>query len=167
MSRGCDDYRDTAIDSIGVNCWRALLYGCDTPTSWGLSQALHVTHATSYAKTHHPPAIVTTRPDEYDHSSSDRESAQGDSLGAVEAEVEDGLSGERRLLAAIIMQAATDYRGVGFKVSKDNRRKLNARAREWLWSNNSDIGSFVWACTHLGIKPQEIRGRLQEIREGA
>lgn len=37
---------------------------------------------------------------------------------------------------------------------------LRQRARRWLLSPDTAVGTFVWLCAHLGLAPSAVRGRL-------
>jgi hypothetical protein len=67
---------------------------------------------------------------------------------------------ERRLWAAVLIQAVKDLSGYALVDSSRDRTRVQYQARHWFSSNNCDVGSFRWICDELELEPSWIRRRL-------
>lgn len=68
------------------------------------------------------------------------------------SETTNPVASERDLWAAVVMRAIGDL---------DSRSKsIRREAREWIDSNNTSPGSFLWVCTALGLPPYLVRRRI-------
>jgi len=67
---------------------------------------------------------------------------------------------ERRLWAAVLIQAVRDVGGYGRFDSEPQRRRIQYFARLWFASDNRDVGSFLWICDELELEPSWIRRRM-------
>lgn len=74
----------------------------------------------------------------------------------------------RRLWASKMLLMVTDYtthlRAVHSKknsTAKMYASKHGLAAAKWIFSDDTDIGSFVWTCGVLGLDPQRVRTSVE------
>ena len=66
---------------------------------------------------------------------------------------------ERRLWAAVLIQAAKDVAGYGRVYNERERAMVQYFARLWFTDDNREVGSFLWICDQLEVEPSWIRRR--------
>lgn len=73
----------------------------------------------------------------------------------------------RQLWAEVLRVAVADARGEGYmpngtrQVAAAIRTVTRDRAREWLTSDEQQVGSFLWICSLLELEPSAVRKALQ------
>jgi len=65
------------------------------------------------------------------------------------------MSGERKLIVAVLELATKDY------LSKN--RTYRKQAAHWFMREDEDLFSFVWCCRHLDIDPKRTFGKIQKM----
>jgi hypothetical protein len=68
---------------------------------------------------------------------------------------------ERRLWAAVLLRAIEDLAGHCTPASRAQREHLRYHADLWIASDRRDVGSFLWICDELAIKPACIRRHVR------
>ena len=73
-------------------------------------------------------------------------------------------TGERRLLLAILEEAATTF--IRYKDATTTRgKRLFREVREWFWSSECNyVCSFASICDHLHIDPEYVRAGLASLQ---
>lgn len=70
---------------------------------------------------------------------------------------EDEMSnGYKKLWFTVLEQAISDAEG-HVEGPKDYRKLITERARAWFFRKNQGIGSFLWICLMLDLKPESVR----------
>lgn len=85
----------------------------------------------------------------------------------------DAVDGERSLWSSVLSRAILDYElGASASGHAQNEREktkaaLYLQARAWFYDDDSsDIGSFRWVCTVLGLgNPAELREKIEQYIE--
>jgi hypothetical protein len=67
---------------------------------------------------------------------------------------------ERRLWAAVLIQAIKDLTGHGRVYKQPERAQVQYFARLWFADDNREVGSFLWICDQLEVEPSWIRRRM-------
>jgi hypothetical protein len=67
---------------------------------------------------------------------------------------------ERRLWAAVLIQAAKDVAGYTLVDNERERARVQYFARLWFADDNREVGSFLWICDELELEPSWIRRRM-------
>jgi hypothetical protein len=67
---------------------------------------------------------------------------------------------EKRLWAAVLIQAIKDLAGFTLIDNARDRPRLQKLARAWFASNNHELGSYLWICDELGLSPSWLRRRM-------
>lgn len=81
----------------------------------------------------------------------------GEILEAIEMELPEAeawITGEKRLLIAMILRAVEDL----------TKAKEAQRAKDWIFSNTKNQWGYVWICEHLEVDPQLVRSFIQAGR---
>lgn len=65
---------------------------------------------------------------------------------------------ERALFRAVLQQGLTDY-------FEDPRKSTTQDARDWVWAESEDVGSFHWYCEYLGMNPTYLRNLVSKREE--
>ena len=67
---------------------------------------------------------------------------------------------ERRLWAAVLIQAAKDVAGYALVDNERERTRVQYHARVWFASDNREVGSLLWICDELELEPSWIRRKM-------
>ena len=67
---------------------------------------------------------------------------------------------EKRLWAAVLLQAAKDVSGF---TCERQRSLIQRRARAWFASNYYETGSYLWVCDLLELEPSWVRRRMIRV----
>ena len=70
---------------------------------------------------------------------------------------------EKRLWAAVLLQAAKDVSGFTYVYSESQRSMIQRSARAWFASNYYETGSYLWICDLLELEPSWIRRRMIRV----
>lgn len=76
---------------------------------------------------------------------------------------------ERRLLAAVLIEAIAIYVGEKFGAVTHGslemqRRRVVAEAAYWIERHNTGVFGFDWVCQHLDFDPSSLRAQLSRLR---
>ena len=78
----------------------------------------------------------------------------------------DSLTPAQHLWARVLEESTRDYtQGLSEETVRDYKAFHREQARDWIYSESEEPGSFLWVCEHLSLNPQRWREASERERQ--